>query len=75
MEMWDETRQITIPVRLQWGHDISVMEMSIRCSNSPSLSMLQWGHDISVMEIEIDDEEFDLVSALQWGHDISVMEI
>ena len=36
---------------LQWGHDISVMEMPVQSTKFTQEYELQWGHDISVMEI------------------------
>jgi len=36
---------------LQWGHDLSVMEMIGNVGVIEPPNELQWGHDLSVMEI------------------------
>ena len=40
----------SIAERLQWSHDISVMETNNFAMYSASDLLLQWSHDISVME-------------------------
>ena len=39
------------PMQLQWGHDLSVVEMHGTCSFACPPRLLQWGHDLSVVEI------------------------
>ena len=36
--------------RLQWGHDLSVVESALSAASKPRRNPLQWGHDLSVVE-------------------------
>ena len=53
MEIGLTARSSRLIPKLQWGHDISVMEISSASRDVDILSTLQWGHDISVMEIRV----------------------
>ena len=60
---------------LQFGHDVSVVENSIRSSALLFVIPLQFGHDVSVVENQYLHEltaECDVT--LQFGHDVSVVE-
>ena len=37
--------------RLQWGHDLSVVEIGLAAPAALHLHRLQWGHDLSVVEM------------------------
>ncbi len=41
----------TIVIKLQWGHNFSVVEIAYRNANGDTVTVLQWGHNFSVVEI------------------------
>ena len=41
--------------RLQWGHDVGVVEDADTAAKNAEAEKLQWGHDVGVVE----DQNFD----------------
>ena len=60
--------------KLQWGHDLAVMESPGVPAVFGVEARLQWGHDLAVMESRSRSRSSSSSMSLQWGHDLAVME-
>ena len=60
--------------RLQFGHDVSVVENDQGGVIPAVEHALQFGHDVSVVENAFFNSPVEPVFSLQFGHDVSVVE-
>ena len=68
-------QQVVAAVRLQWGHERALVEITRASSHSPAISWLQWGHERALVEIRTRRETPTTLGRLQWGHERALVEI
>ena len=69
-----QVQKLGVGVKLQFGHDVSVVENTTSRPAATSPRKLQFGHDVSVVENSGGPGQLGGLAALQFGHDVSVVE-